>query len=70
MEMEEFDHYNPGFDNSLSNGSTYTMQLPNDKMALFVANKYPILNECVQQLLESANAVSKTVEKTPAKKRK
>ena len=32
------------------------MRLPNDKMNLFIANKYPILNECVQQLLEDVNA--------------
>ncbi len=53
-------------------GATYKMQLPNDKMTLFVANKYPILNECVQQLLGSASVDTKTVyqKKEATKKRK
>ena len=55
MELAEFDHYNPRFDNLLSSGATYKMQLPKDKMALFVANKYLILNQCVQQLLGGAS---------------
>ena len=49
--MEDFNRYNPGFDNMLATGASYEMRLPSDKMDLFIANKYPILNECVQQLL-------------------
>ncbi len=51
IEMDDFNHYNPGFDNMLATGTSYGLRLPNDKMDLFIANKYVILNECVQQLL-------------------
>ena len=61
MDDKDFDRYNPGFDNMLATGAIYNLQLPNDKMTLFVANKYPILNECVQQLLGSANQDTKMV---------
>ena len=49
--IDDFNRFNPGFDDVLASGGTYNLRLPNDKMNLFVANKYPILNECVQQLL-------------------
>ncbi|MDQ2721222.1 MAG: lytic transglycosylase domain-containing protein [Bacteroidota bacterium] len=58
MDAKDFDHYNPGFDDTLASGASYNLQLPNDKMKLFVANKYSILNECVKQLLGSANIES------------
>ena len=73
MDSKDFDRYNPDFDNMLATGATYNLELPNEKMTLFVANKYPILNECVQQLLGSANMDTKTVYKksnNSSKKRK
>ena len=63
MDSKDFDRYNPGFDNSLAAGQDYHLQLPNDKMTLFIANKYAILNECVQQLLGNVDMDSKTVYK-------
>ncbi len=54
IEMDDFNHYNPGFNNMLATGGSYELRLPNDKMDLFIANKYLILNECVQQLLGDA----------------
>ncbi len=63
MDAKDFDHYNPGFDHLLSTGATYNLRLPDDKMALFVANKYPILNDCVQQILGNIDMDSKTVYK-------
>ena len=63
MELKEFNRFNPGFDNTLANGEEYNLQLPNDKMTEFIANKYPILNECVQQLFGDAQMDSKTVYK-------
>ncbi len=51
MDINDFNRYNPGFDNMLATGASYDLRLPNGKMDLFVANKYPILNECVEQLL-------------------
>jgi membrane-bound lytic murein transglycosylase D len=40
-----------------SNNNAYEMKLPADKMDLFVANKYIILNESVQILLSGATVV-------------
>lgn len=55
MNIIEFNHYNPAFDNVLSSTGNYDLRLPPDKMQLFVANKYQILNECVQLLLGSTD---------------
>jgi|SRR5665647_684757 len=63
MDIKDFNRYNPGFDNMLAEGDDYNLQLPNDKMTLFITNKYPILNECVQQLLGNVEMNSKTVYK-------
>ncbi|MEP6926794.1 MAG: lytic transglycosylase domain-containing protein [Ginsengibacter sp.] len=63
MDIKDFNRYNPGFDDMLASIGTYDLQLPNDKMDLFVANKYPILNECVQQLLGDINVDTKTIYK-------
>jgi len=63
MEVKDFNRYNPEFDNMMSMGASYTLRLPEDKMTLFVANKYPILNECVELLLGNVNMDSKTIYK-------
>ncbi|MBO9574071.1 MAG: hypothetical protein J7497_17925, partial [Chitinophagaceae bacterium] len=52
MDMENFDRYNPRFDQLIdSENSSYELKLPEESMAKFVANKYPILNESVQLML-------------------
>jgi len=51
MDIVLFNHFNPEFDNMMSANGNYDLRLPQDKMQLFMANKYPILNECVQVLL-------------------
>ena len=70
MDISDFNRFNPGFDDMLATGGTFNMRLPNAKMNLFVANKYPILNECVQKLLEDVNVGTKFNNKktSPAKK--
>jgi len=60
MEMADFAHYNPGFDNVLATGANYILQLPSEKMAEFKAKKYTILDESVNQLLGSVVKDSKT----------
>lgn len=59
MDAGEFNRYNPEFDKVMaSSNNSYDLILPSDKMDLFVANKYQILNESVQLLFaddESAN---------------
>ncbi len=51
MDIGTFNRYNPDFDNLMSINGNYDLRLPSDKMQLFLANKYVILNECVQLLL-------------------
>ncbi len=63
MEIADFNHYNPGFDDILATGASYDLRLPNDKMGLFILHKYPILNECVQQLLGGVSGTTETLSK-------
>jgi hypothetical protein len=45
----------------MSSGEPFDLRLTSDKMDLFVANRYPILNECVHVLLNNLNTQTKTV---------
>jgi len=63
MDIDEFNRYNPEFDKVMaSSNNTYDLKLPADKMDLFAANKYQILNESVQLLLneDAADTSQKT----------
>jgi membrane-bound lytic murein transglycosylase D len=63
MDVAEFNRYNPDFDKVMaSSNNTYDLQLPQEKMDLFAANKYQILNESVQLLLngDAADTAQKT----------
>ncbi len=52
MDAAEFNRFNPDFDKVMASANnSYDLQLPADKMDLFVSNKYQILNESVQRLL-------------------
>jgi len=59
MNMADFNRYNPDFNNTLSTGATYNLQLPANKMKEFFDKKYDILNQSVTQLLDSVNMNSK-----------
>ena len=59
MDVAEFNRYNPEFDKVMaSTNNTYELKLPAEKMELFTANKYQILNESVQLLLNGSEEVS------------
>jgi membrane-bound lytic murein transglycosylase D len=60
MDMAEFNRYNPDFNNTLSTGATYNLQLPSNKMTEFFDKKYDILNQSVAQLLNNVNMNSKS----------
>lgn len=74
MDIVTFNRYNPDFDNMMSLNGNYDLRLPADKMQLFLANKYVILNECVQLLLGDNPAPSNETiyppQKTTTKKKK
>ncbi len=62
MEIAQFNHYNPNFDGVMSSTGNFDLRLPPEKMQLFMVNKYAILNESVQLLLNDATVpVNKTV---------
>ena len=63
MSIADFNHYNPGFNNVLSTGNEYKLQLPSEKMNEFKAKKFQILNESVDQLLQGVKTDSKAGEK-------
>lgn len=51
FDMNTFARYNPDFDKIMAGvNNSYDLKLPADKMDLFIANKYEILNESVQLL--------------------
>lgn len=70
MDISLFNHYNPGFDGMMSSNGNFDLRLPPDKMQLFLANKYQILNESVQLLLSGAVIPSNKTIYTPGKKKK
>jgi membrane-bound lytic murein transglycosylase D len=71
IDIEQFNRYNPAFDNKLSMNGQYDLRLPSDKMQLFLATKYQILNECVQLLLgDNEIPNNKTVYPTKTTKNK
>ncbi|HUQ67425.1 MAG TPA: lytic transglycosylase domain-containing protein [Flavitalea sp.] len=55
MDDNEFNRYNPKFDKMMDAENIYEMKLPAESMDKFVANKYQILNESVQLLLNESN---------------
>lgn len=62
MDIIAFNRFNPNFDDMLRNEGEFELVLPHEKMQIFIANKYHILNECVQLLLGDNSAPeSKTV---------
>lgn len=70
MDIVQFNRYNPDFDNMMSINGNYDLRLPADKMQLFLANKYVILNECVQLLLGDNPAPSNQTTYPPQKRSK
>jgi membrane-bound lytic murein transglycosylase D len=56
MDIQEFNRYNPRFDKMINGEeNSYDLKLPDENMEKFIANKYPILNESVQLLLNDSN---------------
>lgn len=61
MDASEFNRYNPDFDKVMaSSNNSYDLKLPAEKMDLFVSNKYQILNESVQRLLQEDDSIKES----------
>jgi len=54
MGKTEFDRYNPNFDNEIALNGKYNLRLPVQKMNVFIAKRYEILEESMQLLLKPA----------------
>ncbi len=52
IEISQFNLYNPDFDNTIIKDGKYELMLPEEKMKLFLNNKYQILSECIQMILD------------------
>jgi len=52
MDLATFNKMNPNFDRHVASNGVYELQLPEDKMAIFLERKSDILNESMALLLE------------------
>jgi len=67
--IAEFNRYNPDFDKLITHNGKYELRLPADKMELFMAKRYDILNESIQLMLDSfKQSLSTPVKTQPEKK--
>ncbi len=60
MDITEFNRLNPNFDHQIALSGNYDLRLPSEKLDLFLAKKYSILNESIQVTLGAANAAART----------
>lgn len=59
MDVPTFNRYNPDFDKKMASANNaYELKLPAEKMELFMANKYTILNESVQLFLSGSTVAA------------
>ena len=67
--IAEFNRYNPDFDKLITHNGKYELRLPADKMDLFMAKRYDILNESLQIMLDSfKQSLSTPTKSQPEKK--
>jgi membrane-bound lytic murein transglycosylase D len=67
--IAEFNRYNPDFDKLITHNGKYELRLPADKMELFMAKRYDILNESLQIMLDSFKQSLSTPTKTQPEKK-
>ena len=65
----EFNRYNPDFDKLITHNGKYELRLPTDKMELFMAKRYDILNESLQIMLDNFKQSISTPAKTQSEKK-
>ncbi len=56
MDITTFNRYNPGFNSQVATTGKYELRLPKNKMHIFLAKKYIILDESLQLLLKQAGS--------------
>ena len=55
MDIASFNRYNPDFDNQVAVRGSFDLRLPGDKMDVFNAKKFQILEESIKLLLAPIN---------------
>ena len=65
----EFNRYNPDFDKLITHNGKYELRLPADKMEMFMAKRYDILNESLQIMLDNFKQSISTPSKTNTDKK-
>ncbi len=55
MDQASFNRYNPNFDNSIALNGKYNLRLPTQKMNIFIAKRYQILDESMQLILKTSS---------------
>lgn len=53
MDKDDFNRYNPNFDNEIALNGKYNLRLPVQKMNNFIAKRYEILEESMQLLMKT-----------------
>ena len=69
ISINEFNRYNPDFDKLITHNGKYELRLPVDKMELFMAKRYDILNESLQIMLDNFKQSISTPPKTQSDKK-
>lgn len=69
LSITEFNRYNPDFDKLITHNGKYELRLPADKMDLFMAKRYDILNESLQIMLDNFKQSISTPTKTSTDKK-
>jgi membrane-bound lytic murein transglycosylase D len=59
IDIAGFNRYNPGFDKQIAVRGSFDLRLPGDKMDVFNAKKFQILEESMNLLLSPINGNSK-----------
>ena len=67
--IAEFNRYNPDFDKLITHNGKYELRLPADKMEMFMAKRYDILNESLQLMLDNFKQSISTPAKTQTDKK-
>ena len=68
--IAEFNRYNPDFDKLITHNGKYELRLPADKMEIFMAKRYDILNESLQIMLDSFKQSLSTPTRAQPEKKK
>jgi membrane-bound lytic murein transglycosylase D len=55
MDKDDFNRYNPNFDNEIAIKGSYNLRLPVQKMNHFIAKRYQILDESMQLLMKQGS---------------